>query len=167
MVRKDVEMTVIWPREAFYSIALSRTSNREQNLDINFANDLWTTNVLCIVQDNLHDKTSEIAKMPYIFSNAIFTITATRSRSIHDGFLHHWAVDPGAVAFRIPYRCHDNLVGSITLLDIHVSSEPIDERCWTYKNDSFRRESSSWLKTDEMVLSRGRHNTRRYRWLER
>ena len=91
---------------------------------------LWV-DVLCIVQDSLHDKTTEIAKMPYIFSNAILTITATRSRSVHDGFLHHRAVDPGAVAFRLPYRCHDNLVGSITLLDIHVSSEPIDERCWT------------------------------------
>ena len=91
---------------------------------------LWV-DVLCVIQDNQHDKTSEIAKMPYIYGNAIFTIAAARSRSVHDGFLHHRAVDPGAVAFRLPYRCHDNLVGSITLLKIHVSSEPIDERCWT------------------------------------
>ncbi|KAK0508103.1 hypothetical protein JMJ35_009187 [Cladonia borealis] len=83
------------------------------------------------VTDNQHDKTSEIAKMPYIYGNAIFTIAAAGSRSVHDGFLHHRAVDPGAVAFRLPYRCHDNLVGSITLLNIHISAQPIDERCWT------------------------------------
>ena len=91
---------------------------------------LWV-DVLCIIQDNEDDKTSEIAKMPYIYGNAIFTIAAARSRSVHDGFLLHRVVDPGAVAFRLPYRCHDNLVGSITLLKIQVSSQPIDERCWT------------------------------------
>ena len=91
---------------------------------------LWV-DVLCIIQDDQHDKTSEIAKMPYIYGNAIFTIAAARSCSVHDGFLHHRAVDPGAVAFRLPYRSHDNLVGSITLLNIQISSQPIDERCWT------------------------------------
>lgn len=47
---------------------------------------LWVDS-LCIIQDDETDKTTEIAKMPLIYSNAIVTIAAAAAHSTSVGFL--------------------------------------------------------------------------------
>ena len=90
---------------------------------------IWI-DALCIIQDDRLDQAVEIAKMPYIYGNANFTIAAAQSRSASEGFLQNrYSVHPAA--FKLPYRCSDDQIGSITLVGIDESPEPIDERGWT------------------------------------
>jgi hypothetical protein len=48
---------------------------------------LWI-DVLCIAQDNIEFKDSEIPKMANIYSTATVTILASRANGVHEGFLH-------------------------------------------------------------------------------
>ncbi|KAK3326158.1 heterokaryon incompatibility protein-domain-containing protein [Apodospora peruviana] len=94
---------------------------------------LWI-DALCILQDCDGEKATEIAKMPYIYGGAAFTIVASRSRSVWEGFLHDRVKSPEAVpAFLLPWRCDtaDERMGSVTLIDLDIATEPIDERGWT------------------------------------
>jgi len=90
---------------------------------------LWV-DALCIIQDDQYDKTTEIAKMPYIYGNASLTIAAASSRTVDDGFLHQRAVT-SPTAFKLSYRCHDNVLGSVTIFILDTTPEPLDERGWT------------------------------------
>jgi hypothetical protein len=93
---------------------------------------LWV-DALCIVQNDLNDKSVEIAKMPSIYGSATVTIAAARSSSASDGFLS--ARYPGERrGFKLPYRCYGGHMGSINLVQLgggHEAPEPIDERGWT------------------------------------
>lgn len=90
---------------------------------------LWV-DALCIIQDDSSDQAVEIAKMPYIYGNATFTIAVARSRSVFEGFLHPRFLAP-LTSFILSYECPDGQIGSITLLDVDPTPEPIDERGWT------------------------------------
>ncbi|KAK3314603.1 hypothetical protein B0H66DRAFT_627242 [Apodospora peruviana] len=88
---------------------------------------------LCIIQDNVNDKSAEIAKMPSIYGGATVTIVAAGSSSSIDEFLGERF--PGSrEAAAIPYRCIDGQLGSVTLAKLgggFEEVEPIDERGWT------------------------------------
>jgi hypothetical protein len=90
---------------------------------------LWV-DALCIIQDDQYNKTTEIAKMPYIYGNATLTIAATSSRTVEDGFLHQRAVT-SPTAFKLPYQCPENALGSVTIFILEITREPLDERGWT------------------------------------
>ena len=49
---------------------------------------LWI-DALCIVQDDDMEKAREISRMYKIYINAVFTIIASRSRSVTEGLLSH------------------------------------------------------------------------------
>ncbi|KAI1117360.1 heterokaryon incompatibility protein-domain-containing protein [Nemania sp. NC0429] len=94
---------------------------------------LWVDS-LCILQDDEADKAIEIAKMPSIYGGAVFTIVASRAASAWDGFLGTRVPDPDTIpAFQIPWPCEGNQLGSVTMVDLDVRPEPIDERGWTFQ----------------------------------
>jgi hypothetical protein len=41
----------------------------------------------CIIQDDVHDKAVQLAQMPLIYNQAIVTITTSRAKGEHEGFL--------------------------------------------------------------------------------
>ncbi|KAI3329247.1 heterokaryon incompatibility protein-domain-containing protein [Xylariaceae sp. AK1471] len=94
---------------------------------------LWV-DALCILQDSHADKTIEIAKMPYIYGGAVFTIVASRARSAWDGFLKTRIPTPENVsAFQLPWRCLDGQIGTVTIVELDTQPEPIDDRGWTFQ----------------------------------
>lgn len=94
---------------------------------------LWVDS-LCILQDNETDKAVEIAKMPYIYGGAVFTIIASRAESAWGGFLNTRVPTPDTIpAFQVPWRCDENKLGSVTMVDLDIEPEPIDDRGWTFQ----------------------------------
>lgn len=94
---------------------------------------LWVDS-LCILQDNEIDKAIEIAKMPYIYGGAVFTIIASRAASVWDGFLNTRVPTPDIIpAFQLPWRCDENQLGSVTMVDLDMRPAPIDDRGWTFQ----------------------------------
>lgn len=85
------------------------------------------------MQDNDAEKMIEIAKMPYIYGRADFTIIASRARTCWEGFLGQRILDPAAVpAFSLPWRSSGGReLGSVTLVDLDLIPEPIEDRGWT------------------------------------
>jgi Heterokaryon incompatibility protein (HET) len=103
---------------------------------------LWVDS-LCVVQDDPGDIAREIAKMPQIYNNAHVTISAARSSSSHDGFLHDLSVPSAQAAiFKIPFHCPDTLFGSIILFQepggVHLYN-PVDKRAWTLQEHVLSR----------------------------
>lgn len=93
---------------------------------------LWI-DCLCIAQDNDTEKATEIAKMPQIYRGAYVTISAARSKSSDEGFLHDIQVPSiNASIFKIAYACPNGRLGSILLFNDSVPQfqEPIDVRGW-------------------------------------
>lgn len=94
---------------------------------------LWVDS-LCIIQDDLIKTAREIALMPQIYKNAHITISAARSSSSYEGFLHDVSAPSArAKAFRLPYLCGDAAVGSVIVFvepeNVH-SYDPIERRSW-------------------------------------
>ncbi len=94
---------------------------------------LWV-DALCIIQDDRTQTQREIAAMPNIYRNACVTISAARSRSCEEGFLHNiMAPGPTATAFKFQFYGPDCTVGSVVCF--HSDSEyryrnPITDRAW-------------------------------------
>ena len=91
---------------------------------------LWI-DCLCILQDDKTEKANEIAKMPQIYRGAFITISAARSKSSDEGFLHDIHVpSEGASIFRMAYACPDGRLGSLLLFDDPLPQyvEPVDTR---------------------------------------
>jgi hypothetical protein len=93
---------------------------------------LWI-DCICINQDDGLEKSIEISKMPDIYAGAYVTLSATRSATANEGFLHDLhRPEPGQVCFRLPYACPNGLLGSIILFDSSDwDPHPIDSRAWT------------------------------------
>lgn len=94
---------------------------------------LWI-DCLCIAQDDDMEKATEIAKMPQIYRGAYVTISAARSKSSDEGFLHDIQVPSiSASIFKMAYACPNGRLGSILLFDDSVPqlNEPINTRGWT------------------------------------
>jgi Heterokaryon incompatibility protein (HET) len=94
---------------------------------------LWV-DALCVFQDDENDKASEVSQMPSVYSQATFTIAASRASWVGDGFLTERPAlgkeNPRKV-FELPYRCPDGEMGSVVLVPrIQQSTEPLDRRAW-------------------------------------
>ncbi|CAM1506180.1 Fc.00g058210.m01.CDS01 [Cosmosporella sp. VM-42] len=87
---------------------------------------------LCIVQNDDQEKVVEIAKMPYIYGHAAFTIGASRSSTVGSGFLQPRVPDSETrVAFALPCVCSNGEIGTLNFVDLDIDAEPIDSRGWT------------------------------------
>ncbi|KAJ2975079.1 hypothetical protein NUW58_g8458 [Xylaria curta] len=112
------------------------TAQVARNLNIPF---IWI-DALCIVQDDPESMGLELEKMPAIYSNAMFTISAASAKTCCDGFLNPCeALDFNRVIFQLPIRMPSGEEGHIFLAHYdrwarHGESsenEPINERAWT------------------------------------
>lgn len=94
---------------------------------------LWV-DALCIIQDDQIQKEQEIAAMPNIYQNACVTISAARSKSCDEGFLHNIiAPGPAATAFKFLFYGPDCTVGSVICFhsdDKYRYLNPIKDRAW-------------------------------------
>ncbi|CAN9185858.1 unnamed protein product [Alternaria alternata] len=94
---------------------------------------LWI-DALCIIQDDDADKGVELARMGDIYSKAHFTLLASRSPTVQDGFLKPRYI-PKERGYRLPYICNDGQIGSVVLWagrDVGVA-EPIHQRGWCFQ----------------------------------
>ncbi|KAF2099169.1 HET-domain-containing protein [Rhizodiscina lignyota] len=98
---------------------------------------LWV-DALCIIQDDSNDKYTEIGNMSGIYKNAAVTLSAARSRTCQDGFLHDndLVISWMKRAFKLSFRCPDGYLDDIFLAEMRRESspkEPIDFRAWTFQ----------------------------------
>ncbi|KAL2876463.1 hypothetical protein SGCOL_008269 [Colletotrichum sp. CLE4] len=95
---------------------------------------IWV-DALCIIQNEGNDeKILEIAKMPYIYGQASFTIMASRAKTAWEGFLQDRGSDiESGQAFLLSWQSEKGEIGSITLAELETGHEPIDERGWTFQ----------------------------------
>ncbi len=61
------------------------------------------------------------------------TIAASRACSTNDGFLGTRSVDASTLAFTLRYRCEDDNLGAVTLVQLEIAPEPINFRGWTFQ----------------------------------
>jgi hypothetical protein len=80
---------------------------------------LWI-NALCIIQDSKDDKARELSQMALIYNRATLIVSASRAKSVYDGFLDDIKVNP-AEAVMLPARFSTTCEGEIGI--IKVSNE--------------------------------------------
>ncbi|KAG4442691.1 hypothetical protein IFR05_001798 [Cadophora sp. M221] len=97
---------------------------------------LWIDS-LCISQDDPIEKATEISRMPLVYSQATLTIAASRSSSVHEGFVGDRCdvFDlPDMDHIQLPYRCLDGTCETIAVFprfdEASFFTEPLDERAW-------------------------------------
>jgi hypothetical protein len=91
---------------------------------------LWVDS-LCIVQDDSGVVAREIALMPEIYQNAHVTLSAARSSSSKEGFLHDLLMPSvQAEVFKLLFSCPDGIVGSVILFHEPDFWDPIERRAW-------------------------------------
>ena len=106
-----------------------------RSLDIQF---LWI-DALCIIQDDEIDKRTEIQEMGSVYKNAIFTIAASSSSSVIDGFL---LKRDELASVQLPIQLSGDTFGSVRLnrwqfADIY--DEPLHKRGWTLQEHLLSR----------------------------
>jgi hypothetical protein len=87
---------------------------------------------LCIIQDSVNDKVSELASMCETYQNASVTIVAASASSANDGFLEDR--EPPKPSFQIPFWAPNGKLSSVSLrLENRYddTKEPINKRAWT------------------------------------
>ena len=93
---------------------------------------LWVDS-LCILQDSVNDKTTEISAMDKVYRGAIITLVAASSKSAAQGFLHP---RPRYTKFyTLPFSTPSGEFGTFSIGDIRdreydESLEPINTRAW-------------------------------------
>jgi hypothetical protein len=93
---------------------------------------LWI-DALCIIQDGVNDKKKEMAYMREIYKNSTVTIAASRTKSVHEGFLDNWSAHDEPAIFPFMGPCKD-LAGSIKIVKtdfFDTTVWPLDSRAWT------------------------------------
>jgi hypothetical protein len=96
---------------------------------------LWI-DAFCIIQDDLEDKAREIAQMPLVYGQSVFTIAASRASGVEAGFLQ----DRAAIECQTPrpaliqYQCSTGQIGSVLVFLGYSTDyemiEPLDFRAW-------------------------------------
>jgi hypothetical protein len=90
---------------------------------------LWVDS-LCIVQNDSRDKAYEIGQMPFIYSRATVTISASRAMSVREGFLHARSRKGANTRLSwFPYLCNNGELTSINFVP-EVVAEPLSSRGW-------------------------------------
>jgi len=95
-------------------------------------NYLWVDS-MCIIQDDDVDKSREIAQMPFIYSNALFTIAASSAAAARDGFLRKRRETACGEMFEFLFLGAGNQIGR--LRGVHVPEDeygkaPLNARGW-------------------------------------
>jgi len=88
---------------------------------------------MCIIQDDDADKAREIAQMPLIYSNALFTIAASSAAAARNGFLRQRRETADENMFEFLFLDAGNQIGR--LRGVHVPEEgyakaPLNTRGW-------------------------------------
>lgn len=111
---------------------------------------IWI-DAFCILQDDHHDKETEIAKMPNIYHGAVLTLSAVGMSSVHDGLfrpMRRPLVHAESI-FELPVHgapasCDSALF--VPLNQVQVTSleedgvcEPLDRRAWTLQESLLSR----------------------------
>lgn len=96
---------------------------------------LWVDS-LCIVQDDIEDRTREIGKMCEIYERAYVTISAASARSSQDGILYKRDIPQSCQpVYKVRLRCPDGRLGVISFVQLDweysPTDEPIHQRAWT------------------------------------
>lgn len=68
--------------------------------------------------------------MPNIYGGSIITIAAARSDTAKKGFLMDRNNNLSKQAFKLRYICENGDYGDISLIDVGLSPEPLDQRAW-------------------------------------
>jgi hypothetical protein len=98
---------------------------------------LWI-DTLCICQDNVEEKTAQIAAMNLIYKGAIMTLVAAEADNAYSGL-------PGVRPYPQP---RETVIERVGLIRLTTVSPPLDEwlgeskwnrRAWTYGEDQFSR----------------------------
>jgi len=97
---------------------------------------LWVDS-LCILQDSKQDKITEISRIPQIFRDAYFTIIASRSSKVSEGFLQD-CPDTITSNPHLPILCEDGSTVGIMSVDCSPSWKedydsiklPVNTRAW-------------------------------------
>jgi len=106
-----------------------------RSLNIQF---LWI-DALCIIQDDEVDKRIEIQEMGSIYKNAIFTIAASSSGSVMDGFL---LKRDELASVHLPIQLSGDTFGTVRLNRwqyADVYDEPLHQRGWTLQEHLLSR----------------------------
>jgi hypothetical protein len=124
---QDLSQTIIFSE-------LPKTLRDAIHLTWNLSLRLLWVDSLCVIQDSPDDVAREIALMPQIYQNAHITISAARSSSSRDGFLHNLeAPTMQGISFRLPFLTPNGILGSVLLLQetggVHCY-DPIERRAW-------------------------------------
>lgn len=120
-------------RDGILSSELPATINDAVSICVKLSVAHLCVDSLCIAQDDDEEKMIEIAKMPYIYGNASFTIAAARSRTVLDGFLGQRDLGPPSSAFKLRCRSLDDRIGTLTICQVRTPAEPLDGRAWTFQ----------------------------------
>ncbi|KAH7079905.1 heterokaryon incompatibility protein-domain-containing protein [Paraphoma chrysanthemicola] len=87
---------------------------------------------LCIRQDDVEDKATDVARMHLIYGSSFVTISASRASSCAQGFLHQSSLPaPATVGYKIPFASPSKRLGSVILSKLRRETSPIDNRGWT------------------------------------
>lgn len=95
---------------------------------------LWV-DALCIIQDDIHDKTREISAMADIYRGSTATIMAATSRSVDEGYLKNTRKLPRFIT--VPVELPTGTIGYIAIghpcpwASFGWSLDPISRRGWT------------------------------------
>jgi hypothetical protein len=118
-----------------------------RNLGIQY---LWV-DALCILQDDMVDKLTEISIMNTIYEQAHVTISATRASDVEQGFLHPRHLEKEEI-HKLPFLCRDGTQSELLLFRGRDSlrNEPIDARGWTFQESVL----------SPRVLEYGKHQVR-------
>ncbi|KAF9456984.1 heterokaryon incompatibility protein-domain-containing protein [Collybia nuda] len=90
---------------------------------------LWVDS-FCIIQDSDDDKAHEISKMRLTFRDAFITILAARANAVSEGFLQNVFPSLHFAPIRLPFRCPDGTIGTITVVRHAQLPEAVDSRAW-------------------------------------
>ena len=92
---------------------------------------LWIDS-LCIIQDDIADKQSEIQNMGQIYKHATITIAASASSTVTQGFLYPRAISSCEFQLSLP----DGRSGWISVSNfklISLENHPLNRRGWTFQ----------------------------------
>jgi len=90
---------------------------------------LWV-DALCILQDDISDKTKEIERMGKIYMNSRVTIAAATARGVSDGFI---STREPLRCTTLPFLCPDGTTGGISFAKniwAYRPEQPLDSRGW-------------------------------------
>jgi len=99
---------------------------------------IWVDS-LCIRQDDLEEKATEVAQMHLIYGNSFITLSATRASHCSQGFLHQDSLPILAtVGYKLPFASPCGKLGTV-ILSRDGTNSPLNERGWAFQEHLLAR----------------------------